>query len=277
MYAKLFSSLYQGTLRGRSNEILVFTNLLAHTGRDGTVDKHFRAIAEETGLTQDEVQDAIAVLEAPDPESRSPEEQGARIVRLDEHRVWGWRVVNHGKYRAIRSEEDRAEQNRLSQKRWRERHKQSVSQSKPRVSNSKQDKPMQKQRQEAEAETKAEAVPPQDTTPRKRGDDGGYVVPECFANVDGFTAALAGWIEHRKKIRKPPTGRAIQLIVNKMAEHPGRAVQALDSVVSNGWQGFEWAWLDSGRNGRASGTPRGQSTIPGEHETLMKNIPIYEP
>lgn len=151
MYAKLFASLYQGTLRGQPHEILVFTNLLAHTGRDGTVDKHFRAISEETGLTMDEVKAAILVLESPDPESRSPEEMGARIVRLDEHRVWGWRVVNHGKYRAIRSEDDRAEQNRLAQKRFRERNN-----SKPPSAESKPDKPMQ--RQEAEADAKAESL-----------------------------------------------------------------------------------------------------------------------
>jgi hypothetical protein len=135
MYCKLFASLYQGTLRGASHEILVFTNLLAHAGRDGVVDKHFRAISEETGLTVNEVKQAILTLESPDPESRSPDEDGARIVRMDEHRVWGWRVVNYGKYRAIRSEEDRAEQNRISQQRWRNKNKPAsatVSHDKPR-------------------------------------------------------------------------------------------------------------------------------------------------
>lgn len=140
MYCKLFASLYQGTLRGASHEILVFTNLLAHAGRDGVVDKHFRAIAEETGLTIEEVGTAITNLESPDPESRSPEEEGARIVRMDEHRVWGWKIVNYGKYRAIRNEEDRAEQNRLAQQRWRNKNKPSSAESKP-------DKPMQKERE----------------------------------------------------------------------------------------------------------------------------------
>lgn len=126
MYAKLFASLYQGTLRGCSDEILVFTNLLAHADAGGTVDKHWRAIADETGLPRDRVESALLTLEAPDPESRSPEEGGRRIVRLDEHRSWGWRIVNYGKYRSIRHEEDRREQNRLAQERWRNK------QSKPR-------------------------------------------------------------------------------------------------------------------------------------------------
>lgn len=153
MYCKLFASLYQGTLRGRSHEILVFTNLMAHASKDGVVDKHFRAIAEETGLGVDEVKAAILVLEAPDSESRSPEAQGARLQRLDEHRVWGWQIVNYAKYRAIRSEDDRAEQNRLAQARWRERNK-----SKQPSATSKRDKP--KQKQEAEVEAEAKETPP---------------------------------------------------------------------------------------------------------------------
>lgn len=122
MYVKLFSSLYQGTLRGRSDEILVFTNLLAYADQHGLVDKHFKAIADETGLDLERVKAAILSLESPDLESRSPEENGCRIMRMDDHRVWGWRIVNYGKYRAIRSEDDRREQNRLAQERYRQRN-----------------------------------------------------------------------------------------------------------------------------------------------------------
>lgn len=106
-------------MRGCSDEILVFTNLLAHAGPTGVVDKHWRAISEETGLPRERVEAAILNLEAPDPESRSPENEGRRITRIDEHRAWGWKVVNYAKYRAIRNEEDRREQNRLAQERWR--------------------------------------------------------------------------------------------------------------------------------------------------------------
>lgn len=119
MYVKLFSSLYQGTMRGRSDEILVFTNLLAYCDQYGIVDKHFKAIADETGLPLDRVHAAIVSLESPDKESRSQENEGRRILRMDAHRAWGWKVVNYGKYRAIRNEEDRREQNRLAQERWR--------------------------------------------------------------------------------------------------------------------------------------------------------------
>ena len=148
MYGKLFTSLYQGTLRGCSDEILVFTNLIAHADAHGHVDKHYRAIAEETGIDVDRVKAALANLEAPDPESRSPEEEGRRIVPIDEHRAWGWRIVNYPKYRSIRNEDDRREQNRLAQQRWRDKQKQAD------VSTVSQDKPLSAQ---AEAEAEAEA------------------------------------------------------------------------------------------------------------------------
>ena len=141
MYVKLFSSLYQGTLRGRSDEILVFTNLLAYSDQHGLVDKHFKAIADETGLPLDRVHAAIVSLESPDEESRSQESEGRRILRMDAHRAWGWKIVNYGKYRAIRSEDDRREQNRLAQERWR----------------NKQNKPPSAQ---AEGEGKAEGLKP---------------------------------------------------------------------------------------------------------------------
>jgi hypothetical protein len=131
MYCKLFASLYQGTLRGCANEILVFTNLLAHADRFGIVDKHFKAIAEETGLDVEAVKKSITKLESPDPESRSPEEGGARLLRLDAHRVWGWKIVNYSKYRSIRNEDDRREQNRAAKEKERSKNSRNVSHCQP--------------------------------------------------------------------------------------------------------------------------------------------------
>lgn len=142
MYVKLFTSIYQGTLRGKSNCLLVFTNLLAHADAYGIVDVHPRAIAEEVGLTVEQVRTALVELESPDPESRSPEEDGRRIVLTDEHRAWGWRIVNYVKYRSIRSEEERREQNRLAQERFRNKSKPpsaTVSQAKPRSAHAEAD------------------------------------------------------------------------------------------------------------------------------------------
>ena len=107
MYGKVFASLYQGTLRGKAHPILVFTNLISTANRHGEVDRHWRAIADDIGLTTEEVRDAIDFLMAPDPESRSPDCDGARLTLIAPHRAWGWVIVNYAKYRDIRDEEER--------------------------------------------------------------------------------------------------------------------------------------------------------------------------
>lgn len=138
--------MFDGSLRGKSDPILVFVNLIASANRFGEVDRHFRAIADETGLPIDRVKAAITELQTPDAESRSKELEGRRIELLDPERGWGWKIVNYLYYRDLRNEETRREQNREAQARFK---RQQVSRGKPTVSNGNQDnesKPMQKQR-----------------------------------------------------------------------------------------------------------------------------------
>lgn len=215
MYVKLFASLYQGTLRGCSDEILVFTNLLAHADQHGVVDKHWRAISEETGLDRERVEKAIQTLESPDSESRSPEHGGRRIMRLDEHRAWGWQIVNYGKYRAIRNEDDRREQNRLAQERFRNKNNKS-NQSKP---------PSSQAEEEADTEAKASKT--------KKQAASAFELPE-WIDSDAWN----GFVEMRQKLRKPMTDRAKVLMVAKLKgfKAGGHDVAALlnKSTVS-GW------------------------------------------
>ena len=105
MYSPLFAALYQGSMSGKSDLLLVWPCILAHADPRGNVDLHPRVIAALTGLSQDRVDAAIAELEADDPDSRTmdPVYGGKRMVRLDETRRWGWFVVNHLLYRKMAS------------------------------------------------------------------------------------------------------------------------------------------------------------------------------
>lgn len=141
MYGKLFASLYQGTLRGKSHEILVFTNLIACADKDGFVDKHYNAIADEVGLPVEDVKVAIANLEAPDDESRSPTLEGRRLTRIEDTRTWGWKIVNYAKYRAIRNADERREQNRRAQENFRRKQ---LANSKPPSASGKHSKPRER-------------------------------------------------------------------------------------------------------------------------------------
>jgi hypothetical protein len=133
VYGKIFESLWTGSLVGRSDEQLVFVFLICHADPDGNVEVHPSVIGSLTGLGQDRARKAIAALERPDPESRTPAEDGRRLAPLD-GRGWGWSVVNYGKYRAMRDEEERRRQTREATARWRTKHhgEPPVSQGEPR-------------------------------------------------------------------------------------------------------------------------------------------------
>jgi hypothetical protein len=78
---------------------LVFTYMVVlsdpYTGR---VDMTLSALARRMHLDDDTVAHAIKILGSPDPESRSTEYEGRRIIPIDEARSWGWIVVNRVKY-----------------------------------------------------------------------------------------------------------------------------------------------------------------------------------
>lgn len=114
MFAKLFSSMYDGTLatKGPWEAVVTFQQLLILADRCGVVDMTAEAIARRTTIPLGIIEKGIKALESPDPDSRRPDEDGRRIVRLADHRAWGWQIVNFEHYRAIRNADERREYQR---------------------------------------------------------------------------------------------------------------------------------------------------------------------
>lgn len=98
-YVPLFGSLTTGTLCGRWPDVGLWPIVLSLSDRHGVVDVTPAYIANVTGLAVEDVVACMARFCAPDPLSRSGAEGGARLVLLDAHRDWGWRIVNHAVYR----------------------------------------------------------------------------------------------------------------------------------------------------------------------------------
>jgi hypothetical protein len=67
------------------------------------------AIARVTNVPIDLVTTAIAELSKPDPLSRTPDCDGRRLVLIDKHRSWGWKIVNYRHYLKITDERTRRE------------------------------------------------------------------------------------------------------------------------------------------------------------------------
>lgn len=113
MYGKVFSSIYDGTLYGNWEAIATFQQLIVLANADGVVDMTPQAIAARTSFPLDLLLRGIKFLESPDPYSRTPGDDGKRIVLIDaENRPWGWQIVNHGKYQRLRNMEQKREADR---------------------------------------------------------------------------------------------------------------------------------------------------------------------
>ena len=80
---------------------------------DGVVEMTPQAIAARTSIPFDIIEKGLKILADPDPYSRTPGEDGKRIVLIDESRPWGWRLVNHGKYMRLRNMEQKREADRV--------------------------------------------------------------------------------------------------------------------------------------------------------------------
>ena len=89
--------------------------------KTGVVDMTRQAISRRLNIPIEIINDCIGKLEGPDPASRDPDNDGRRIRRLDEHRDWGWQILNWQKYDAIRNRADVA----LRVQRHREKEKSS--------------------------------------------------------------------------------------------------------------------------------------------------------
>ena len=81
--------------------------------KNGVVDMTHESIARRTNRPIKLIRQTIAQLEGPDPKSRTPDAKGARIFRLDDHRDWGWGIVNYQYYRNLASQDQRREKTRL--------------------------------------------------------------------------------------------------------------------------------------------------------------------
>src|SRR5689334_17926551 len=92
--------------------IVTLQQLVILCDKHGVVDKTPQWISRTTTIPLDIIQKGIVALEQPDPNSRTPNEEVRRIVRLSANRDWGWRLVNYDHYRKRRREEERREYHR---------------------------------------------------------------------------------------------------------------------------------------------------------------------
>lgn len=109
LYARVFVGILDSSIAEDFTLRHVFEDMLKLADyRTGIVDMTRQAMARRLNIPLDVLNAKIAVLESQDPASRDGDHEGRRLVRLDDHRDWGWRIVNWHKYAAIRDRADTA-------------------------------------------------------------------------------------------------------------------------------------------------------------------------
>lgn len=117
MYGKVFQSMYTGSMYGAGATVwAVWTWILVHKDQDGFVEINPKFLAPMIGVEEEKVVFALDYLKQEDSKSRSPDEEGRRIILVG---AYTYHVVNHQKYMDLKSLSDRREQNKQAKRRER--------------------------------------------------------------------------------------------------------------------------------------------------------------
>ena len=214
MYGKIFKQIYKGTLAmvGPWEALVTFQQMIILANQDGIVDMTPDALSRETTIPLEIIAKGLQALSQPDPESRTPDEEGRRIVLLSDSRSWGWRIVNYEHYRKLQTDEERRAYHRRY---YRENRSKSATKQKL---NSTQQHSTDSRQVEVEAKVEVEVEKPEGLN----------------------QSAWDDYLSHRKELRaKRLTKRGLQMAMKKLSALPHDDQQTVvDTSISNGWIGL---------------------------------------
>jgi len=119
-YTKLFSSIVGSTVWREANHVrIVWVTMLALADRRGIVEASVPGLAGFSRVSRRQCDEALERLQAPDPDSRSPADEGRRIRPVP----GGWQLINFSSYREKMGADERREYKRLKQQERRRREK----------------------------------------------------------------------------------------------------------------------------------------------------------
>lgn len=269
MYAKVFTQMLDGSIVEEPIGLRwLWVCLLMLADEDGTIEMTPAAIARRINMPLAEVESGLERLCSPDPQSRTTTDEGRRL-RAIPGKPWGWTLVNHAKYRGMRSANDRREYMRGYMRQYRSEN---VPPSPP-SANTDADvdtetdtgvnvckpckqftgtPPVAESGTEPTDPTKSGQTPSDPEKPRQRGrraaSPGRYEpapIPDVLAQIEGFADAWEGYLENRAaKKDGRATKHAQEILLQRLAERPGDAVAGLREATLANWTGFRWEWYD---------------------------------
>ncbi len=119
-YTKLFNSIITSTIWSEDDQTrIVWITMLAIADKNGEVQGSIPGLARIAGVPVEACRTAINKFLSPDVDSRTKDDEGRRIDVIE----GGWHLLNHGKYRNMASDADRAEKSAIRQAKHREKVK----------------------------------------------------------------------------------------------------------------------------------------------------------
>lgn len=105
-FTKLFSSITESTIWvANDHHLRLWIYLLAKADERGQIWGSVPGIASAARVPLEQAREALTAFMSPDSESRTKDFEGRRLEEID----GGWRLINHAKYRALLSAEERRE------------------------------------------------------------------------------------------------------------------------------------------------------------------------
>lgn len=224
-YTKLFSSIIASTVwRGSKDTKILWITMLAMSDRNGIVEGSIPGLADMSRLTIPEAQAALAELLGPDEFSRTKDHEGRRIEAVD----GGWAILNHAKYRAKMSTDERREYLRIKKAESRERLSKQRQQT--------VDVSTESTHTEAEATPKAKAEAEERHLPRVPGTSTALSAAECSAQ-DRIDAEIA--VEERRFTSLAlPIRDSIQKVLDSLPRSNTRAPFSASRWLRTGLTGI---------------------------------------
>ncbi len=183
-YAKLHEEIISSSIWGESKDAkILWITMLALANKHGEVMASVPGLARAAVLDPDEVRKALDILASPDPDSRTPDDEGRRIRQIE----GGWELLNYAKYRWKASTEEAKAANRERQRRFRERQKRNGVTALPNAVTERYDgvTPYNAEA-DSTAEAKTDAKAPStkiSSAPRSHPDESGEPAPERLWSV----------------------------------------------------------------------------------------------
>lgn len=248
-FTKLDSGITDSTIwQAPDTTRIVWITMMAMADQHGYVGASLPGLASRARVSLPACAEAIKAFLAPDEYSRTADFDGRRIAEAD----GGWILLNHAKYRAKISAEDKRERSRVAMAALRARRK-------AEANNGQQLTPVNTCEpactllSQAEADNRSREEQEKNTQPRKRTRPS-KPAPEVDRPDDIPAQVWSDWLKIRKEKKAPLTATAWEGVKREAAIAGITPAEAVRHAAESGWQGFKAAWLkrDAAKNGHAS-------------------------